>query len=570
MDVSKIDLFGETIYIKDEYARNMLSRAGGNITHLNQIGRFFCSNIRTNNNTPYLFQGGCITNDNHAIVAARCATDGLVDLYKVNLATGETMKHSYSQSMGHANAIAFNPDQSVFVVSDTEVSKKFHIINYPSMEYARSVDNKEDATWIWYNRDEHCYYCGQSSFVCKLDSDFNTIKKTTVTKPIIATGQTGMVVDGIYYHLNYDPAIILMYDFETGDFIKCQFIGNLISQMYNIGEPEWIDYADGKFFCGCNENGTDTARNPVMHRITYFDSGTNITDNRNGYYMGTDAKVLYISGDFIFNPDGTQDKPFYTIREASLLAASCFHTGVEMIATKEYTEAYDIILKGSCYFAINTVAAHPTIYFNGNIELGRGTVLRMKNAIFNNHCTFVASSGGNIFIDTKNDHVFPSGVDMTLEAGTTITGTTKVINDIFINSTNTHSFQGCAVNCTNTKYPITSYLVDNCPTFKQANFTKNFPIMAGIVNNSNNSFSCKLFPEKFYMKWGNETFTIIRNQNTSAAGVECTGTNLTGTTLQIKQISMQVSGSGISNIKLRLYTSFSDYTNDGTNVLIVY
>lgn len=546
-----------------------LLNTAGNVTYLNQIGRIFCDNVRSSNDTPYLFQGGCITNDGYCVLAARSANDNVVDLYRVNLTTGEKNKYSYTQNMGHANAIAYNPNKGIITINDTEFSRSYHEISYPSMSYIRSVENKEDSTWLWYSRIDNKYYCGQSGFVCELDDEYNTIKKVNVNKPISATGQTGMVVDGIYYHLNYSPNIILMYDFETGEFIKCLALNELISSLFNIGEPEWLDYDGKKWYCGCSENGVDTSRNPVMHRICFFDEYKNIKEGTNSYIQGNDTPVVYVSGEFIFNPDGSQEKPFTTMREASLMAVTKTNLGVEMVATKEYNENYDIILKGNKYYAMNTVTAHPSITLNGNLEIGRGCVIRMKNIIFNNDCDFTVSSGSNVFYDTKNSKCFNGNVKLLCEGGVIFTGTTKVIADIFRKG-NTLDLAGCQINCTNQKYPVKTYLVDNCPTFTNANFEKNFPIMAGIMNNEKNSFTCPWFPEKFYVKWGNETFTVIRNANTSNAGVECTGTNLSGTTLQIKQVSMEVSGSGISNLKLRLYTSFTDFTNDGTNVLIVY
>lgn len=566
-EVSKFDLFGEVIHIKDEYARSMLNRTSGNVTHLNQIGRFWCNNVRENSSTPYLFQGGCITDDGHAVVAARCATDGKVDLYRVNLNSGEKEKFSYDQPMGHANSVAYDT-RGFLIVSDTVVANKFHKIAYPDMTYMGSYDNTEECTWFWIDENNN-YYGGQSYFVCTFDHDFALLKKTPVNKPISATGQTGMVVDGIYYHLNYNPNAILMYDANTGEFIKCQYLDNLISNMFNIGEPEWIDYRNGVFYCGCNENGNDTSRNPLIHRICKFDPGKNTVSGENSSYMGDDAMVAYVSGDFIFNPDGSNEKPFTTIREAALLVHTIANTGIEMIATKPYTETYDIILQGSCYYAINTVNAHPLITMNGNIKLGRGVRLRMKTVKFATHASFETSSVCMIHLDTGEDHMFPNGVDMTLEPGTILTASTKPLRDIF-KSGNTLYFDGCTVNCTNDDWPLNYYIVDNCPTFTSASFTHNFPVLAGAISNSNNSFTCNWFPEKFYIKWGNETFTIIRNVSSSPAGVECTGSNDYNGNLEIKQLSMMISSTQITDFKAKLFTGFSTGTEDSTEALIVY
>lgn len=569
MDVSHFDLFGTTINIKDEYARNKLNTTLGNITYLNQIGRIFCDNIKSNNSTPYLWQGGTITNDGYAVVAARTADETKVDLYKINLTNGNKTKYTYNQNMGHANSIAFNPDNGVLIVSDTEYSNTYHEISYPSMSYVSSHNNSENTTWIWYNREEKTYYAGTSNFVCKLDNEFNTIKKTNVIKPISATGQTGMVVNNIYYHLNYNPNIILMYDFDTGEFIKCLAFSDLINNMFNIGEPEWIDYYNNKFYCGCTENGVDTSKNPTIHRICYFDTKSNIKEGVNSSFQGNDTPVVYVSGDFIFNPDGSNDRPFYTIREASLLAMTKSNVGVEIIATKPYNENYDIILKGMTYYALNTITAHPTITMNGNIEIGRGTTVRMKQIIFANHCTFVTSSNAMVHIDTSNANVFPQGVNMTLEPGTILTVTTKPLNDIF-KSGNILSFQGCTVNCTNTDYPISYNIVDNCPTFTNQNFVKNFPILAGKISNNNPNFTCQWFPIQFYIKWGNETFTIIRNVSSTSAGFECTGSNDKSGNLEIKQLSMQISNTGITDFTAKLFTSFSNGNADDTEALIIY
>ena len=546
-----------------------LLNTAGNITYLNQIGRIFCDNVRSTNDTPYLFQGGCITNDGYAVLACRSANENNVDLYRVNLSSGTKQKYTYTQQMGHANSIAYNPDKGIITVSDTVFSSSYHEISYPSMTYVRKVNNTENATWLWYNRDEQKYYCGQSGFVCELDDNYTTIKKTNVNKPISATGQTGMVVDGIYYHLNYNPCVILMYDFETGEFIKCLSIADKISSLFNVGEPEWIDYYNGKWYCGCTDNGADTSHNPTIHRNTYFDEYKNIKEGTNSYTQGNDSKVVYVSGDFIFNPDGSQSKPFYSIREAALLAITNPPIGIEIVATKEYVESYDIILKGSLYYAVNTVAAHPSITFNGDFEVGRGTVIRMKNAIFSSHCKFIVSSGANIFLDTKNNNMFPNGVDMTVEGGSTITGTTKIINDIF-KSGNTHAFQGCAINCTNIDYPIQDNIVDRCPTFTNNNFTKNFPILAGKISNTNNSFTCPWFPNEFYIKWGNETFKILRNVSHSKSGYECTGSNDKSGNLEIKQLSMQIDNKSITDFSAKLFTDFNTGSADNTEALIIY
>lgn len=544
----------------------------GNTYYLSQFGRIFAKKLR-GSDIPYLFQGGVVCNDGYAVLCVRTNTDTVVDLYKVNLMTGSYTVHTYSQNFGHANGIAFNPDKNLLTIVDTENTMNFFEVSYPNMNYVRSVPNESQCTWIWYNDDEHQYYGGQSTFVVKLDSEtYKETERKSFVKPIAATGQTGMVIDGVFYHLNYSPNCVIMYNYYTGEVIKQLHFNNRINNQFNAGEPEWIDYHDGKFYVGCNDNGYDTSKNPVIHRFCTFDPVKNIQEGSYDFDMGNRSAKVYVSGDFIFNPDGSETKPFSTIREAANLALTRNYMGIEIYTTKNITEEYPLYFGGGYYYSINVSISDPTTYMNGDLYLSSGARLTAKNLVFNNAAKITVNPLAKLWFNTGGDTPFQNSIDITVEAGATFVTDTTTINAIFKNGANKLTVNGGAVLCSNTNWPISSRVMDTLPTMgnKATDLNKNFYIPITEISNASPTFAPKWFPNVFYMRVGDETFTIMRNTTSTTVPVELTGSNYTANGLQIKQISFKMNDDGITGFKYRVYTSFTEFTEPSNAVVVLY
>lgn len=294
------------------------------------------------NKTPYCdstsngyvgMQGGTLVDDNTFVyITNHRSVNGYVDenslIKKIDLTTGEVLDSKVVE-IGHGNGLCYDKCTNKYYVAcahgniiNENFSNKIIVLDENfNIENTITTSINFDSLCI----DEHGVLYGGVTYrqdavngmkIFKLNKrDFSVVNTIVLDNGIdrqIGTGQDFAIYNDLIYFLQHDPTCIYVYDLKG----KLKLVYNLktYDQFINIGEVENISsFENGEFLIGSAliEFGN-------LHMLEQFfkiNTITNLPKTEN-YYQTTNMINIYVDNTVsVFNPDGSSEKPYYSIDE---------------------------------------------------------------------------------------------------------------------------------------------------------------------------------------------------------------------------------------------------------------
>ena len=323
--------------VKDKKSRELiktLSEFPKSALNYQRIGRII-------NKTPYCdstsdgyvgMQGGTLVDENTFVyISNHCSADGYVDenstIKKINLTTGEILSSKIVE-IGHGNGLCYDKDTNKYYVAcghgnivNDDFSNKIIVLDENfDIEDTITTDINFDSLCIDEKGDLYAgvTYKGDITNGMKIFKvnkiDFSVINTIELENPIgsIGTGQDFTIYNNLIYFLQHDPTSIYVYDLEG----KLKLVYNLktYDQFINVGEVENISSLEnGEFIIGSAL--TEYGKLHILEQFFKINTITNLPMTKN-YYQTTNILNIYVDNSTsVFNPDGTQENPYYSIDE---------------------------------------------------------------------------------------------------------------------------------------------------------------------------------------------------------------------------------------------------------------
>ena len=537
-----------------------------NVIYTDQVCRTFANNARTANNVPYIFQGGCVPYVGMCVALTRTVDETTGEIYKLNWTTGNIDSATLSVPIGHGNGCCYNPNTGEILIVDGVQSNRIIGVNLNSMTVTRTVPVSKNWSWINYDSLQNIYYAGTGAECDTLNENFEVQKTVSLVNKSGAINQTAKVVGDYIFSVKFNPNGIEVNKLSDGSFVKFFQFNPLISNMFAMGEPEWIDFVGDKFYIGINCASGDSATTPYVFRCASFELDTCQMTGTNQVTEGNKAKAYYLSNNANINPRGTADSPFQYLQEC-IMQGQVNCTGVLIHLQNDIVCNNNIQCGSGTNVTVGDTTSGPSVTFNKNLTVNTMGRLVVKNPLFPvSGNSIIVSQQGSLLLDANNAHdgsIIANNYTVSIGTGAELTGNTKTIQSIFKNPTLNLSCEG-ALYSSNEDYPLGgTAIADQLCNCNSPDFRKNFYI--DIVDLADGQeFTPKWMPNVFYMRFGAETQPVFRPITEGADDeIECTGSDIRDGHLRIKNISFMLEANThrIYNFQFRTYT---DFTSAGT------
>lgn len=350
--------------INNEIFSNLNKKINNKISsflNYNRIGRIVDETFLVNKNANgyYGMQGlALIDNSTIAFITNHFNSNGYADenslIRKVSIDTGNILQEKIIE-IGHGNGFVYDKTENCFYIAsghgninnESFSNKIIKLDNELNILNTITTDINFDS--LSFDENGQLYagvtYKGDTVNglkIYKLDKENFSVLETIVLKmPVantIGTGQDFAIFDNKIFYLQYNPNQIFVFDMKGNNIKNYEFLNN---NFFNIGEVQNINsIGNGNFIIG------STLQYPgnlyayeqifeinVINNVAITNSKLNESNqNRKNYFsLNVDNTKN------IFNPDGTTEKPFYTLEEIINMDINNIHpTTINLIGTSSY------------------------------------------------------------------------------------------------------------------------------------------------------------------------------------------------------------------------------------------
>lgn len=298
-----------------------------------RIGRIINKTPYCDSSNKYVgMQGGTVVNENtYAYISNHMGVNGYVNenslIKKIDLTTGEVLASKVIE-IGHGNGLCYDKFANKYYVAcahgnivNEDFSNKIIILDDDfNIERTVTTSINFDSLCI----DEKGTLYGGVTYkqdpnngmkIFKLNkTNFSIINTIELENPTgdIGTGQDFAIYNNLIYFLQHDPTSIYVYDLYGK--LKLVYDLKTYNQFINVGEVENISsLGNGEFIIGSVL--TEYGRLHILEQFFKINTITNLPMTKN-YYQTTNMINIYIDNTVtVFNPDGTVEKPYYSIDE---------------------------------------------------------------------------------------------------------------------------------------------------------------------------------------------------------------------------------------------------------------
>jgi hypothetical protein len=202
-------------------------------------------------------QGGCVVGN---LVYTCMITDDNTKPTKgciivKDLESGEVIKKSGELELGHANDVAYNPDQNVLAVADCNDGNLVYIVDPDTLKVKKTIVLDEYIYSLAYDDVSNKYIGVGLGYIRYYTSNFKYIKGVKFSLTEGHAGQ-GILCDGTYiYMLEYRQNLEIATDAINNNLAVYRMDTGAKVTLIDLGinrETEFIGWNDGYFYIGCN------------------------------------------------------------------------------------------------------------------------------------------------------------------------------------------------------------------------------------------------------------------------------------------------------------------------------
>ena len=327
--------------INNEIFSNLNKKINNKISsflNYNRIGRIVDETFLVNKNANgyYGMQGGAMIDDTTiAFISNHYAIEGFADenslIRKVSLVTGNVLSEKVVE-IGHGNGFVYDKNEHVFYVASShgnvnnetyenkiiKLDDDFNIVNtiitsltFDSLSFDESGNLYAGITYK---------KSSDSNKIFKVNKDtFEILETINLQMPVennIGTGQDFCIYNNNIFYLQYNPNQIFVFDMNGKNIKNYEFLNN---NFYNIGEPENINsLGDGNFIIGSSLQYSGNLYNYEQFFEINIIRNVAIKNqilNNNYQFRHNFTNIFVDNSKNVFNPDGSEEKPFYSIEE---------------------------------------------------------------------------------------------------------------------------------------------------------------------------------------------------------------------------------------------------------------
>ena len=173
-----------------------------------------------------------------------------------DIESGEIVKKSAELELGHANDVAYNPDQDILAIADCNSGNLVHIVDVNSLMLKKTVVLDEFIYSLAYDDVSNKYIgVGGDGYIRYYTSSFKYVKGVRFSLTEGHAGQ-GILCDGTYiYMLEYRQQLDIATDAINNNLAVDRADTGAKVTLIDLGinrETEFIGWNDGYFYIGCN------------------------------------------------------------------------------------------------------------------------------------------------------------------------------------------------------------------------------------------------------------------------------------------------------------------------------